>query len=181
MNASSDAHPLPDLGALAAAPQRPIRVLMVCLGNICRSPTAQGVLERQVRQAGLQPCITIDSAGTGDYHIGKPPDARAQQHAARRGIDLSGQRARQIARQDFRDFDLVLVMDAANERDVRALCPPDQAHKLRRLTDFCTRHDAAEVPDPYYGGPAGFEAALDLIEDACAGLLAALRPGLAAC
>ncbi len=178
MNALPHRHRLPDLGSLTATAERPVRVLMVCLGNICRSPTAQGVLENQVRRAGLQRCVEIDSAGTGDYHIGKPPDARAQQHAARRGIDLSAQRARQLTRQDFQDFELVLVMDAANERDAGALCPPGQEHKLRRLTDFCTRHRASEVPDPYCGGPAGFEAALDLIEDACAGLLTALGAGM---
>lgn len=181
MNPSPPELRLPDLGALAATPERPIRVLMVCLGNICRSPTAQGVLEHQLRQAGWQRCVDVDSAGTADYHIGKSPDARAQQHAARRGIDLSGQRARQLTRQDFHDFDLVLVMDAANERDARALCPPGQAHRLHRLTDFCTVHRASEVPDPYYGGAAGFETVLDLIEDAGAGLLAALRPVMTGC
>lgn len=180
MTATTASRPLPDLGALTAtAGNRPIRVLMVCMGNICRSPSAQGVLEQLVRAAGLAQRIEVDSAGTHDGHLGAPPDRRAQRHAARRGIDLSGYRARQLNRQDFSDFDLVLVMDAANERLARALCPPDHAHRLRRLTDFCTRHAATEVPDPYYGGEAGFEAALDLIEDACTGLLAALRPGAA--
>ena len=155
---------------------RPVRVLMVCMGNICRSPTAHGVLEKLVADAGLAQRVSVDSAGTHDYHVGAPPDHRAQQHAARRGYDLSAQRARHLTRRDFAEFDLVLVMDAANERAARALCPPAQAHKLRRLTDFCTRHAAREVPDPYYGGAAGFEAVLDLVEDACAGLLAAL-PG----
>ena len=170
--------PIPDLHeTVAQAAGRPLRVLMVCMGNICRSPTAQGVLEKAVADAGLAQRITVDSAGTEDYHIGRPPDERAQAHALRRGIDLSAQRARQLASRDFDTFDLVLVMDAANERAAQALCPPAQRHKLRRLTDFCTRHAATEVPDPYYGGAAGFEAALDLIEDACAGLLATLRPG----
>ncbi len=165
---------LPDLSHLAAAPT--VRVLMVCMGNICRSPTAHGVLESLVADAGLADRITVDSAGTHDYHVGRPPDERAQQHAARRGYDLSAQRARQLKAQDFDDFDLVLVMDDANQHAARALCPPGQRHKLRRLTDFCTRHRASEVPDPYYGGVAGFEAVLDLVEDACDGVLAALAP-----
>ena len=165
---------LPDLSHLAAAPT--VRVLMVCMGNICRSPTAHGVLESLVADAGLADRITVDSAGTHDYHVGRPPDERAQQHAARRGYDLSAQRARQLKAQDFDDFDLVLVMDDANQHAARALCPPGQRHKLRRLTGFCTRHRASEVPDPYYGGAAGFEAVLDLVEDACDGVLAALAP-----
>ncbi|MFD1892610.1 low molecular weight phosphotyrosine protein phosphatase [Ottowia beijingensis] len=149
---------------------------MVCMGNICRSPTAHGVLTQRVADAGLGDRIVVDSAGTHDYHVGRPPDERAQQHAARRGYDLSAQRARQLKAQDFDDFDLVLVMDDANQHAARALCPPGQRHKLRRLTDFCTRHRASEVPDPYYGGAAGFEAVLDLVEDACDGVLAAMAP-----
>jgi len=159
------------------ASHTPLRVLMVCMGNICRSPTAQGVLEKMAADAGLAERVRVDSAGTYDGHAGAPPDERAQEHAARRGYDLSGQRARPLRARDFMDFDLVLVMDAHNERAARALCPPAQRHKLRRLTDFCTRARVHEVPDPYSGGPAGFEHALDLIEDACAGLLAALKKG----
>ena len=135
---------LPDLSHLAAAPT--VRVLMVCMGNICRSPTAHGVLTQRVADAGLGDRIVVDSAGTHDYHVGRPPDERAQQHAARRGYDLSAQRARQLKAQDFDDFDLVLVMDDANEQAARALCPPAQRHRLRRLTDFCTRHRASSVP-----------------------------------
>ena len=168
---------LPDLSHLAAAPT--VRVLMVCMGNICRSPTAQGVLQKAVADAGLGARITVDSAGTSDYHVGAPPDARAQAHAAARGIDLSSQRARQLSARDFDDFDLVLVMDAANERAARSLCPAAQRHKLMRLTDFCLRQRADEVPDPYFGGGAGFERVLDLVEDACDGLLRALSPARA--
>lgn len=158
----------------------PLRVLMVCMGNICRSPTAHGVMAQLLAQAGLSDRIEVDSAGTHDYHVGAPPDRRSQEHAARRGYDLSAQRARHLARRDFMDFDLVLVMDSHNHRAARALCPPELAHKLQRLTDFCTRHAAHDVPDPYYGGDAGFEAVLDLVEDACAGLLAVLtRPSTA--
>lgn len=152
-------------------PQATVRVLMVCLGNICRSPTAQGVLEKMARDAGLDSRVEVDSAGTGDWHVGAPPDLRAQEHAALRGYDLSRQRARQLVRRDFERFDWVLVMDAANERAARALCPPAEAHKLRRLVAFCTQHAVREVPDPYTGGAAGFEYVLDLVEDACAGLL----------
>ncbi|MDO5693074.1 MAG: low molecular weight protein-tyrosine-phosphatase [Pseudomonadota bacterium] len=148
---------------------------MVCMGNICRSPTAHGVLEKRVADAGRSGDIRVDSAGTHDYHVGRPPDERTQQHATRRGYDLSTQRARQLTIQDFDDFDLVLVMDAANEQGARALCPPAQRHKLRRLTDFCIRHRADEVPDPYYGGASGFETVLDLVEDACDGLMVALE------
>jgi protein-tyrosine phosphatase len=148
---------------------------MVCMGNICRSPTAHGVFEKMIADAGLADRVQIDSAGTHGYHVGAPPDERAQRHAARRGYDLSRQRARRLTPRDFADFDLVLVMDDANERDARAIAPPEQRHKLRRLTDFCTRHAAHEVPDPYYGGAAGFETVLDLLEDACTGLLAAVK------
>lgn len=152
-----------------------MRVLMVCMGNICRSPTAHGVLEKLVADAGWADRIVVDSAGTHGYHVGEPPDERAQQHAARRGYDLSAQRARELRRDDFAHFDLVLVMDAANERAARALCPSDRTSRLRRLTDFCRTHSASEVPDPYYGGAQGFEEVLDLVEDACHGLLAALQ------
>ena len=154
----------------------PMRILMVCMGNICRSPTAHGVLEKMVADAGLAQHITVDSAGTHGYHVGEPPDERAQQHAARRGYDLSAQRARHLTAQDFERFDLVLVMDEANETHARPLCPPGQRHRLRRLTDFCTTVQAHEVPDPYYGGAAGFEQVLDIVEDACRGLLATMPP-----
>lgn len=163
--------------APSSSPAAPLqRVLMVCTGNICRSPTAQGVLERLAADAGMAGRLQVDSAGTHGYHVGEPPDARSQAHALRRGVDLSAQRARQLTAADFGEFDLVLVMDDANQHAARALCPPGQRHKLRRLTDFCTRHRASEVPDPYYGGAAGFEAVLDLVEDACDGVLAAMAP-----
>lgn len=152
-----------------------VDLLMVCMGNICRSPTAEGVLQAMVQGAGLQRRITVDSAGTHGYHRGAPPDPRAQQHAARRGYDLSRLRARQLTARDFERFDLVLVMDEANQRDALALCPPAQAGRVLRLTQFCRRHQAGAVPDPYYGGAQGFEEVLDLVEDACAGLLAALQ------
>lgn len=153
----------------------PVRVLMVCMGNICRSPTAQAVLEKMVRDAGWAERIEVDSAGTHGWHIDSPPDERAQEHAQRRGYDLSPQRARQLQRCDFDAFDLVLVMDEANERDARALCPSDRRERLHLLAHFCRTHEASEVPDPYYGGPAGFEQVLDMLEDACQGLLGQLN------
>ncbi len=163
------------MSASSPAQTTPVRILMVCMGNICRSPTAQGVLERLLAQQGLQHSITVDSAGTHDYHIGRAPDSRSQRHALARGYDLSGQRARQLQRQDFTAFDWILVMDAGNEHLTRGLCPPQYQHKIRRLASFCQTHIADEVPDPYYGGAAGFEAVLDLCEDACAGLIQQLQ------
>lgn len=166
----------PALLQRARTPGSPsVDLLMVCMGNICRSPTAQGVLQAMVQGACLQGRIAVDSAGTHGYHVGLPPDARAQRHAARRGYDLSRLRARQLTARDFERFDLVLVMDQANESAALALCPPAQRGRVRRLTDFCLRHEASAVPDPYYGAAQGFEEVLDLVEDACAGLLAALQ------
>ena len=155
----------------------PVRVLMVCMGNICRSPTAQAVLEKMVRDAGWAERIEVDSAGTHGWHIDSPPDERAQQHAQRRGYDLSPQRARQLQRCDFDAFDLVLVMDEANERDVLARCPRQHRDKVRRLAVFGSQPQVLEVPDPYFGGADGFEHVLDLVEDACAGVLARLQQG----
>ena len=150
---------------------RPFRVLMVCTGNICRSPTAHGVLEKMVADAGLEQQVFVDSAGTHSYHVGEEPDHRSQQHARRRGYDLSPQRARQLMAQDFEDFDLLLVMDSANEIAAKRISSPAQQQRMRRLTDFCQRFDDREVPDPYYGGDQGFEHVLDLVEDACSHLL----------
>lgn len=154
-------------------------VLFVCMGNICRSPTAHGVFARRVSEQGLATRVRVESAGTHDYHVGRPPDERAQEHAARRGYDLSGLRARQIHGRDFERHDLILVMDGDNLARVQALCPPQQLHKLRRLTEFCLEQSAQVVPDPYYGGAAGFEQVLDLVEDACAGLLRHVQEQLA--
>jgi protein-tyrosine phosphatase len=154
-------------------PQPPARyrVLFVCMGNICRSPTAHGVFEAMVATAGLADRVQVDSAGTHSYHVGAPPDARSQQHALKRGYDLSRQSARQLTRQDFEDFDLVLVMDWDNLALAQARCPPEQQRKLRRLAEFFQHHDSPVVPDPYQGGTRGFEHVLDLVEDGCAGLL----------
>ncbi len=149
-----------------------MKVLFVCMGNICRSPTAEGVFRHKVKAAGLADVIAIASAGTHDYHVGHPPDARSQRHAMRRGYDLSAQRARHLQVTDFAQFDLVLTMDAANQTLAVSMSPPAYMHKVRRISEFFSRHDDTVVPDPYYGGDAGFEHVLDLLEDAADGLLA---------
>lgn len=146
-------------------------VLFVCMGNICRSPTAHGVFREKVTKLGLTERIAVDSAGTHNYHPGSPPDKRSQEHAALRGYDLSDLRARQLLASDFSDFDLVLVMDWDNLSLVQERCPPEHQRKVRRLTEFCLVHESPVVPDPYYGGAGGFEHVLDLVEDACEGLL----------
>lgn len=155
---------------------KPFRVLMVCTGNICRSPTAHGVLEKMVTDAGLQDQVQVDSAGTHSYHVGEAPDGRSQIHAKRRGYDLSHQRARQLQPQDFEDFDLILVMDSANEVAARKIAAPERLKRMRRLTDFCSQFPDTQVPDPYYDGEKGFEHVLDLVEDACTGVLNTVRP-----
>ncbi len=147
-------------------------VLMVCMGNICRSPTAEGVFRQRSETAGLG--LLIDSAGTHAYHVGEQPDRRSQQHALRRGYDLSGQRARQVVVADFERFDLVLAMDADNLANLHALCPAPLRHKVQLFLSYGTLDRDGEVPDPYYGGDAGFERVLDLIEDASEGLIAVI-------
>ena len=156
---------------------RPLRVLFICLGNICRSPTAEGVFRNLVEEAGLSDRIVIDSAGTGDYHIGSPPDERACEAAARRGYDLSALRARQVNRRDFAEFDYVLAMDEQNVRTLKSLAPAEHAHKVKLFTEFNSTPTRA-VPDPYAGGPDGFELVLDLVEDAARGLLRDVRKRL---
>ena len=156
-----------------------IKVLFVCMGNICRSPTADGVFKHLVEKAGLSEQIYIDSAGTHSYHIGHPPDSRSQAAALRRGIDLSDLRARKVKPEDFAEFDYVLAMDRDNYRDLQSICPPEQADKLHLFLEFAPNLDTREVPDPYYGrGQEGFEHVLDLIEVASQGLLADIRQRL---
>jgi protein-tyrosine phosphatase len=150
---------------------KPYSVLFVCMGNICRSPTAHGVFRHKVKAQGLEHRIAVDSAGTHNYHPGSPPDDRSQEHAAMRGYDLADLRARQITATDFDRHDLILVMDWDNLALVQAICPCGQDKKVRRLTEFCLTLDSPVVPDPYYGGASGFDAVLDLVEDACDGLL----------
>lgn len=150
-----------------------MRILFVCLGNICRSPTAEGVMRRLVAEAGLEEEIELDSAGTGSWHVGAAPDARATAAARARGTILSGA-ARRVEPADFDRFDLVLAMDAANLRDLRAVAPAGTEGKIRLLREFDPAVAGApdlDVPDPYYGGDDGFEAVLDMVEAACRGLL----------
>ncbi|MFT7776728.1 low molecular weight protein-tyrosine-phosphatase [Roseateles sp.] len=149
------------------------RILFFCMGNICRSPTAEGVMRAKIESAGLD--VEVDSAGTHGYHVGAPPDVRSQEHAARRGYDLSPLRARQLVAADFSRFDLVLAMDEDNLANARALCPPAQRHRLKLLMEYAPHAGNPHVPDPYYGGAAGFEEVLDLVEAACDGLVTALR------
>lgn len=155
-------------------------VLFVCMGNICRSPTAHGVFKRNLMDGGIAHQVSVDSAGTHNFHPGSPPDARSQAHAAKRGYDLSDLRARQITDDDFSHYDLILVMDWDNLALVQDECPAEHMAKVRRLTEFCLTRDAPVVPDPYHGGPNGFDEVLDLVEDACDGLLLHVKQNIAA-
>jgi len=150
-----------------------VNVLFVCLGNICRSPTAEGVFRDLVEREGLSDTIHIDSAGTHAYHIGEPPDGRAQAEAKRRGIDISGLRGRQARAADFKDFDYVLAMDRSNHENLLSICPLDMEQRLSMFLDFAPDVDRREVPDPYYEG--GFDSVYDMIEQAAQGLLADIR------
>jgi len=156
-----------------------MRILFVCLGNICRSPTAEGVMSKLVEQAGMQGRVELDSAGTGGWHVGSQPDARASAAARDRGIALDGA-ARQVEAEDFEEFDLILAMDRSNVRDLEAMAPADAASRVRLLREFDPASAGAEdldVPDPYYGAGNGFEEVLDLIQAACEGLLGEIRAG----
>ena len=150
-----------------------LSVLFVCLGNICRSPSAEGVFRQVVKNAGLSDRVSIDSCGTGHWHVGKSPDARAQQAASRRGIDISALRARQLDNGDLNEFDYVLVMDRQNLADVRDLWRQTGGTEPQLFLSY-GRSGVDEVPDPYYGGDQGFEQVLDLIQEASEGLLADL-------
>jgi protein-tyrosine phosphatase len=155
-----------------------VSVVFVCTGNICRSPTAEGIFIHKVAAAGLAGVIDIDSAGTHGYHIGEAPDPRTVRHAAGRCYDLSNLRARRFDRTDFERFDLVVAMDAANREHLARMMRPSSGHKLKMMMDYAKRFNMTEVPDPYYGGPDGFEHVIDLLEDATEGLLAELRATL---
>ncbi|MEJ2060078.1 MAG: low molecular weight phosphotyrosine protein phosphatase [Gammaproteobacteria bacterium] len=152
-----------------------VSVLFCCMGNICRSPTAQGVFWRLVTEQGLEDRIWVDSAGTHAYHIGEPPDERAQAAALRRGVDLSDQRARRVEPRDFGEYDYVLAMDRDNFANLQAVCPAGMESRLYLFLDFSERHTGLDVPDPYYGGERGFEEVLDLVEAAAEGLLQTIK------
>ncbi|MEG4938954.1 low molecular weight protein-tyrosine-phosphatase [Microcoleus sp. F4-D5] len=147
------------------------KLLFVCLGNICRSPSAENIMNHLIEQAGLSDRITCDSAGTASYHVGSPPDRRMALAARKRNIELLGE-ARQFTRKDFENFDLILAMDRDNYRNILALDATGKyKDKVRLMCDFCQKYDLKEVPDPYYGGPEGFDRVIDLLHDAQAGLL----------
>lgn len=154
----------------------PYKLLFVCLGNICRSPSAENIMNHLIEQAGLSESILCDSAGTSSYHIGSPPDRRMSAAAATKlGIKLRG-RARQFQKSDFQDFDLILAMDRENYENILTLDRTQEyQHKVRLMCEFCSRHTLKEVPDPYYGGEEGFNQVIDLLIDACEGLLTKVK------
>ena len=151
------------------------RILFVCLGNICRSPTAHAVFEHLLEREGLAHVVSVDSAGTGDWHVGRPPDARASAAAFGRGYQMDHLRARQFGPDDFDAFDYILAMDDNNLSDILAQAPDNHDAQVKLFLEFGREYDEREVPDPYYGGDAGFEHVLNLIEDASRGLLEHLR------
>jgi protein-tyrosine phosphatase len=155
-----------------------VSVLFVCLGNICRSPTAEGVFRKLIAEAGLDGQIRVDSAGTAGYHEGAPPDARAMAAASGRGFDLAGIRARRVVASDFEEFDLILAMDEDNLVDLQQVAPEGARARIMLLLDYAPGNIGRAVPDPYYGGRNGFERVLDLVTEACSGLLEDLRRGI---
>ncbi len=154
----------------------PYKLLFVCLGNICRSPSAENIMNHLIEQAGLSDAIICDSTGTSSYHVGSPPDRRMSAAAATKlGIKLRGQ-ARQFQKSDFQDFDLILAMDQENYENILTLDRTEQyQHKVHLMCEFCSRHTLKEVPDPYYGGQDGFNQVIDLLIDACEGLLTKVK------
>jgi protein-tyrosine phosphatase len=151
------------------------RLLFVCMGNICRSPTAEGVFRKVWMERAPDLALYVDSAGTHAYHVGQPPDPRAQRAALRRGVDLSMQRARKVVEEDFERFDLVLAMDRLNVELLKEVSAPEHHERIRLFLEFAPQLKRVEVPDPYYGGSNGFEHVLDLVEEASLGLLEHLR------
>ncbi len=157
-----------------------VKVLFVCMGNICRSPTAEGVFIELLKRHGLEQRVRVDSAGTHAYHVGSAPDPRARAAAAKRGANLDQQRARKVSPEDFEVFDYILAMDRDNLEILEELCPPEHRDKLQLMLRYAPGIGVEEVPDPYYGGTAGFDRVLDLIEVASEGLLAEIRGRLPA-
>lgn len=152
-----------------------VNVLMVCMGNICRSPLAHGLFEDLVEKEGLAELIVVDSAGTHAYHVGEEPDPRSQQTAMRHGVDISHQRARRFDSPDFESFDYILAMDRDNYSILISNAPEEHQHKIRMFLEFAENRSEQEVPDPYYGGPDGFDHVYDLVEAAAVGLLEHIR------
>ncbi len=147
---------------------------MVCLGNLCRSPTAEAVLRKKVHEAGLDDRIEVDSAGTADYHVNSPPDRRAVAHGERRGLEMSRLRGRQVESADFDRFDFILAMDEDNLANLQRIRPAGSLAKVALLMSYAPQADVREVPDPYYGGADGFESVLDLVELAADGFIASV-------
>jgi protein-tyrosine phosphatase len=152
-----------------------MRILFVCLGNICRSPMAEGAFRHLVQTEGCEHLVEIDSAGTGAWHAGEAPDARARQASRQRGIDIAGLRARQVESDDFERFDLLLAMDMENHMHLMQMAPRQHKHKVRLFLEYAPQQPEREVPDPYYGGSDGFEHVLNLVQAASRGLLAEVR------
>jgi protein-tyrosine phosphatase len=154
------------------------RVLMVCMGNICRSPTAEGVVRQYIKNNRLGDVVEVDSAGTHGYHVGEAPDSRTQRAASARGYNLSQLRARKVARQDLDYFDLILARDKSNLDNLRRMAPPEAQERIRLFMDYAKNFDDDEVPDPYYGLGHGFDLVLDMIEDGAQGLVEDLKKRL---
>lgn len=160
---------------MARTPADKVKVLFVCMGNICRSPSAEGVFHNMVQTGGLKDFVEVASAGTHDYHVGGPADERSHKAAMTRGIDLSNHRAQQLNKKHFDYYDYIIVMDETNHRAVIRMCPAEHQGKVHYFLDFAPQLGLKEVPDPYHGGPEGFEHVLDLVEAASAGLLSEIR------
>lgn len=156
-------------------PVEMINILFVCMGNICRSPTAEGVVSKLIADGRMRDSVSVDSAGTHAYHVGEAPDPRAQRAARNRGVELRGLRARRVVAEDFEAFDLILAMDRENLEYLFDVCPPRHRNKVRLFLSYARNCDLDEVPDPYYGGSMGFDRVLDLVENAAQGLIDSLR------
>lgn len=152
-----------------------VKVLFVCMGNICRSPTAHGIFDALIKKEGLDDLIEVDSAGTHAYHVGELPDRRSQQTALRHGMDLDYQHARKVLLKDMEIFDYILAMDESNLQELMRICPDEHQQKLSLLMSYAPHFGQQEVPDPYYGGDQGFEHVFDMVEEAAKGLLDDLR------